>query len=580
MQGLLLLNKPKGMTSFSAVSYLKRASGEKRIGHTGTLDPMATGVLPILFGKATSLSNFLLDGDKRYTAKIKLGITTDTDDVTGSIISQSKVNITPEQLEDALRRFTGKISQRPPMYSAIKRDGVRLYELARAGKTVDISSREIEIYEIKLLSPLDSENTFTVDVHVSKGTYIRSLARDIGEYLGCGATLAELERTYAGGFDISSCVDLKEITQDNITDFIQNEEKAVEYLQSVGVTDKQAVRFCNGGQLDLKRLKDKSFKANELVRVRYGNQFLGVGIIDREKGELSIKCVINKPDFRHNAVALGTFDGLHAGHRRVLNLPQELRKVAVTFEKPPKMILSGESELIMSYGEKYKALKNMGIDEVLKLDFYTVKDKNPCEFLEFICERYNPSMISCGFNYHFGKNGEGDTQLLSRFCEEKGITLRICEEFRLDGETVSSTRIRNLLRQGEIQKANRLLSEPYSFKAVVEHGDERGRTIGFPTINQKYPRGRVRLKNGVYKTKIYYKNKEYNGITNIGIRPTYELDYIISETYIIDFKGDLYGKTVTVKPVSFLREEMKFSNVEELKNQILKDIEQGEKYEA
>lgn len=575
MSGLLLLNKPKGMTSFSAVSAVKRIASEKRVGHTGTLDPMATGVLPVLLGKATSLSSLMLDSDKRYTARIKLGVTTDTEDVTGNVLSQSEVDITPEQLEEALQRFTGKLRQRPPMYSALKKDGVRLYQLAREGKAVEIPEREIEVFEIKLLSPLDSENTFSIDVHVSKGTYIRSLARDIGEYLGCGATLAELNRTYAAGFDINSCVDLEKITRDNITDYLLSEETAVQHLREASVTDKQAVRFCNGGQLDLGRLKLKGMQNGELVRVKYGDQFLGVGIADTNKEQLAIRCVINKPDFRKNAVALGTFDGMHIGHKSVLDLPEECRKVAVTFAKPPKMAFSGQSELIMSYGDKYRALKNIGMDEVLKLDFAAVKDTEPREFLEFIYKKYNPCLISCGFNYRFGKGGRGDTDLLERFCKEKGIRLQVREAVTVDGETVSSTKIRELLKNGEIERANALLAEDFSFTERVIHGDERGRTIGFPTINQKYPQALVKLKFGVYKTKVRYKNKEYNAITNIGIRPTYKSEYVISETYIIGFTGDLYGKTVTVKPVSFLREEIKFSSLEQLKKQISEDIKRG-----
>lgn len=295
MQGLLLLNKPKGKTSFSAVSAVKHAASEKRVGHTGTLDPMATGVLPVLLGRATALSSLMLDGDKRYTAKIKLGITTDTEDITGTVLSKKSVSVTQEQLEAALKHFTGKIFQRPPMYSALKKDGVRLYDLARQGKTVDIPEREIEIFEIKLLSDLDKENSFCVDTHVSKGTYIRSLARDIGEFLGCGATLCELHRTYASGFDIKECIDLDQITPENIKNHLLNEEKAVEYLREVKVTLKQGVRFCNGGQLDFDRLHINDLKENELVRVKCDGLFLGVGFADIPNNRLGIKCIINYP---------------------------------------------------------------------------------------------------------------------------------------------------------------------------------------------------------------------------------------------------------------------------------------------
>lgn len=296
MQGLLLINKPKDITSFSAVSYVKRTAQEKRVGHTGTLDPMATGVLPILLGRATVLSNLMLDADKRYIATVKLGVTTDTDDITGSIISQTKVSVSKEMLCEALNNFTGKIDQIPPIYSAIKKDGVRLYKLAREGKTAEIDSRSVEIFGIDLLSEINNENEFKIAVHVSKGTYIRSLARDIGEYLGCGATLSGLNRTYASGFDIADCVDLKTLNNENIQQFILNEEIAVKHLREINVTEKQAVRFSNGGQLGFERLKEKDFLANELFRVKYNSKLLGIGFADCEREQISIKCIVNYPD--------------------------------------------------------------------------------------------------------------------------------------------------------------------------------------------------------------------------------------------------------------------------------------------
>lgn len=295
MQGLILLDKPENITSFGAVARIKRIASEKRVGHTGTLDPMATGVLPVLLGRATVLSGLLLDADKRYTAAVKLGVSTDTDDITGNIISESQVNITNEQISGALKRFTGILMQCPPIYSALKKDGVRLYKLAREGKTAEVESREIEVFSINLISSLNADNIFEIDVHVSKGTYIRSLARDIGEYLGCGACLAALKRTYAGGFSLEDCVSLDALNDENIGDYLISEERAVGHLRAVTVTERQAVRFCNGGQLDLDRLKEKNFTEGELVRVKLYNDFLGVGVVDLSKNQLAIKCIINYP---------------------------------------------------------------------------------------------------------------------------------------------------------------------------------------------------------------------------------------------------------------------------------------------
>ncbi|HCD81927.1 MAG TPA: tRNA pseudouridine(55) synthase TruB [Ruminococcaceae bacterium] len=295
MQGLILLNKPSGITSFGTVAKIKRAAHEKRVGHTGTLDPMATGVLPVLLGRATALSGLMLDADKRYTATVRLGVATDTDDITGTVIKNGEVNVTSERLNNAVSHFTGEIMQRPPAYSALKKDGVRLYTLARKGETVEVPERRVTVFSADVVSYINEKNEFTVNFHVSKGTYIRSLARDIGEFLGCGACLSSLCRTYTGGFSLSQCVSPDALNERNISEYILSEEKAVEYLKEVQVTKKQAVRFSNGGQLGFERLRGINLTENELVRVKCEKLFLGIGRADIAKDQLAVKCVINYP---------------------------------------------------------------------------------------------------------------------------------------------------------------------------------------------------------------------------------------------------------------------------------------------
>ncbi len=293
MQGLLLLDKPEGITSYGAVSAVKRAAGEKRVGHTGTLDPMATGVLPVLIGRATALSGLMTDADKRYKAKIRLGITTSTDDITGEVENRRDVNIKSGELQTALQRFTGKLMQTPPMYCAVKKDGVRMYKLAREGKKADIPARQVEIFSIDLLSDLDSNFEFEINAHVSKGTYIRSLARDIGEFLGTGAALSGLRRTYASGFDISQCCSLEEIQSSTVSDFIISEENAVLHFRPINVTYKQAERFCHGGQLGFDRISASDISENELFRIKYGRELIGIGFADCERRQIGIKCILN-----------------------------------------------------------------------------------------------------------------------------------------------------------------------------------------------------------------------------------------------------------------------------------------------
>lgn len=292
MQGFLLLNKPSGITSFGAVARIKRLAEEKRVGHTGTLDPMATGVLPVLLGRATALSSCLLDADKSYNATIRLGTVTDTCDITGQILETRTVSVAQSDIARTLAAFVGTGEQAPPMFSALKHNGARLYDLARQGVTVDIPKRKITVYRLEQTSPLDANNEFSISVTVSKGTYIRSLCRDIGAALGCGATLSALCRTETGGFDISRCVTLDALSEEGISKHILSEEVAVEYLPAVSVTEKQAIRFSNGGQLAYERLKLKDLPSDgQLLRIKFENNFLGLGIADNQNSQIAIKCV-------------------------------------------------------------------------------------------------------------------------------------------------------------------------------------------------------------------------------------------------------------------------------------------------
>ena len=207
MDGILNIDKPSGRTSYRVVALVKRLSGERRVGHAGTLDPLATGVLPVCLGQATRIVEFLANATKTYRAEIELGITTDTYDASGIIIQQEDPSsIRREQVERALASFRGVIMQTPPMYSAIKHQGKKLYELARAGITVERKSRPTTIHKLDIVgfqSPL-----VTIEVECGKGTYIRSLAHDLGQILGCGASLKSLVRLRYGPFDIENAVSI------------------------------------------------------------------------------------------------------------------------------------------------------------------------------------------------------------------------------------------------------------------------------------------------------------------------------------------------------------------------------------
>lgn len=292
MQGLLLINKPQGITSFKTVAAIRKISNTKKVGHTGTLDPLATGVLPILVGKATTLCDYLLNADKSYIATVKAGISTDTLDITGEILSERKPEFSKDTLLCALDNFLGEQLQTPPIYSAIKKDGIPLYKLARKGQEVEVQKRKITIHSINLLNFCEQNYTFKIEVNCSKGTYIRSLCCDIGEYLGCGATLTELVRTKTGRFTLEQCVDLDTLNEENISSLLLNEELAVAHLPEIFVTLNQAKRFSNGGKLSFDRLNAK-IKVDAFYRIKYNDNFIGIGYSDKESKEIKIKSLVN-----------------------------------------------------------------------------------------------------------------------------------------------------------------------------------------------------------------------------------------------------------------------------------------------
>lgn len=294
MNGFIFLDKAEGMTSFYAVRKLRNIIGVKKAGHAGTLDPMATGVLPVAFGSATRFIELFPTHNKAYEAEIKLGMTTDTLDITGNVLSEKESFAKEEELLSVLSLFRGKIKQIPPMYSAIQKDGKRLYELARQGTEVEREERDVEIYSLELRSFDEKKQTFSISVECSAGTYIRSLADDIGEKLGCGAVMTKLRRTKALGFSLSDAVTLSELEEKaksgNLSEVIFKVEDVISYERLI-VSTAQAKRFQNGGELETVRLNQKT-EENTLYRVfSQTGEFVGIGNTDEENKNLFVKRV-------------------------------------------------------------------------------------------------------------------------------------------------------------------------------------------------------------------------------------------------------------------------------------------------
>lgn len=275
MYGFINVYKEAGMTSHDVVNRIRKICNTKKVGHTGTLDPNATGVLPVAVGSATKVIEYMEADDKTYLAELTLGIVTDTEDIWGKVLqNKSNFNFSMENVIEVIKSFKGKQRQIPPMYSAIKINGKKLYELAREGKTVDREARDIEIFEIDIIS--FDENRVFFKVHCSKGTYIRTLCKDIGEKLGCGAVMSKLERVRSGSFNIDTAVKLSEI-EENPEKFLIDLETPLKKFEIIRLNEEDERRYINGIRL-------KADKPDGRYRVYIGEKLYG--ICNLKEGEI------------------------------------------------------------------------------------------------------------------------------------------------------------------------------------------------------------------------------------------------------------------------------------------------------
>lgn len=272
MDGLILINKQKGFTSHDVVNVIRKKLNTKKVGHTGTLDPNATGVLPILIGKGTKISKYLMEHDKTYIATLKLGEKTDTGDSEGQVIEEKSIpkDLRKEDINDVLQSFLGKQKQLPPMYSAIKINGKKLYEYAREEKEVKIEPRNIEIYKIELLEYQNNKIKF--EVECSKGTYIRTLCEDISQKLGTVGYMEELQRTTVNTFKIEDSILLDDITLENAEKNIIKIEKVFKEKDKINLDNKKLEMFLNGVKLTYSLSED-------IYRIYNNENFIGIGIL-------------------------------------------------------------------------------------------------------------------------------------------------------------------------------------------------------------------------------------------------------------------------------------------------------------
>lgn len=280
ISGILNINKPSGITSHDVVKVIRKIFKGQKIGHTGTLDPLASGVLPICVGKATKLSDILTAKDKKYRVKCLLGVETDTYDITGTVIEAGICDKDEIYIKERIKRFVGKQEQIPPIYSAIKVDGKKLYEYARENKEVEIKPRNIEIFSIENIEYDKNTHEVSFDVHCTKGTYIRSLVHDIGIKLGSKATMTELTRLKSGDFKIEDSIDLQEFLKlqypEMLAKIITIEEYYKEY-KKVNLSEKECENFINGMSINIEGYE------NKIVRVYNEKKFIGIGTVKENK---------------------------------------------------------------------------------------------------------------------------------------------------------------------------------------------------------------------------------------------------------------------------------------------------------
>ncbi len=293
-----------------------------------------------------------------------------------------------------------------------------------------------------------------------------------------------------------------------------------------------------------------------------------------------MKIIISAEPLRGSAVALGNFDGIHVGHRAIIRDCVELARreglsgVVWTFSTHPQLELSDDfSGNILSLEDKIRLLEGLGVSCLCLEEFSRVRSLSCEQFCrEILIDRLDAKAVFCGFNFRFGRGGEGDADFLKRYLEPRGVRVVVSDPICLDGDVVSSTRIRRLLSEGDVASVSRLLARPYSIRFPVEHGQRLGTAIGFPTINQSFPSEYVIPRKGVYAVRVRFDGVSYGGVCNVGCRPTVsQTGEITAETHLFDFEGDLYGKSVAVEFLRFLRPEEKFASVEELRDQIRRD---------
>ena len=597
MDGVLIVAKEKGYTSFDAVARLRGIFGQKKIGHLGTLDPEAEGVLPVLLGRATKLADLLSEGTKVYRTVLYLGAETDTQDACGKVLAHHLVTSTEEEVRAAVMSFAGESRQLTPMYSARKVSGRKLVDLARQGIEAERGESEIRIDELEILSI--HLPRVTLRVRCSKGTYIRTLCHDIGRKLGCGGLMEELVREESSGFTLREAYPLGVIESMKLTGHLA---EAVLPLESI-LKDYPLRRLKASAEAAAKNgnfLSDGNFENaaddenGSLVRVTAPDGFL-IGLF-RKEGTKYRPAVMLLPDpapakVREPApsvVSIGKFDGMHVGHRKIFAEMQrqaaEDRLKTVLFAFSDNPMSAGEPRaMLLTSPEKKLMAKDLGMDRLTECPFTdAIRTMSADDFLEkILIGQLGMRSIVAGPDCCFGYKRSGNVEMLRDRAEKLGFRLTVIPKEIRCGEVVSSTRIRELIAKGEMEEAEECLGYPYFIRARIGYGEHIGTAIGIPTANQRVPDGKLCPPYGVYVSLLKTDNGEMPAITNIGVKPTAGPGFHLGlETHVLDGEPELYGLMAETKLLHFLRPERKFSDMRELKAEVERNIAEARAFFA
>ncbi len=612
LDGVLVVDKPAGMTSHDVVQVVRRVVGQRRVGHTGTLDPDATGVLVVCLGRAARLVQYLQAGRKTYAATMVLGRETSSQDASGEVLSDVDASHVDEHAVCvAMTRFQGDIEQVPPMVSALKVDGERLHEKARRGETVERDPRPVTIHDLVLedFRPgRQPEVSFLVTC--SAGTYVRTLAHDIGQLLGVGGSLTSLRRIANGPFTVDDAVSPRRAAG----------RRRARRRRRAGADAARGRRRPPTGRGQRTR-HPAGARAGQAVagarprrRVRGRERGHPGGALPRprrprqERAGLAAargpRCChrprepgVNDTDLTHVAwslddveeaasvVTIGFFDGVHRGHQTIIRRAvreaedRGVRSVAVTFDRHPMEVVRPGSQprYLQSRDRKVAALVDQGVDLVLVIPFDLARSQQPPE--EFVtgvlAGPLQAVKVVVGTNFRFGHRAAGDVVLLADLGDALGFDTEAVSLLHLDDTPISSTEIREHLERGDVAWAAEALGRPFVLEGAVVRGDGRGRSIGIPTANVEVDERMQVPAGGVYagRASVVGREGSHLCVVNIGTRPTFGGTSVTVEAHLLDVDLDLYGEHLAVHFLQRLRDEQRFDGVDALVAQIHTDID-------